>query len=97
MRCEKIEHLFTIFNALALGVVVWLRWRKLLPGQHFHLYLIAYGSFRFLHEFWRETPAIVGPLTGYQIASVLLVLLGAVRFVGRQRQLPLRDGLNEGG
>ena len=81
-----------IFNAFALGGILLLRWRKLLPGQHFHLYLIAYGSFRFLHEFWRETPAIMGPLTGYQLASTAMVLLGVVRFIGRRkRPQPVMD------
>jgi phosphatidylglycerol:prolipoprotein diacylglycerol transferase len=84
-----------LFNALALGVVLLLRWRKILPGQHFHLYLIAYGVFRFVHEFWRETPAILGPLTGYQIAAVAMVLLGVVRFISRRKQLLPGVGLKD--
>jgi len=75
-----------LFNAFTLAAVLLLRWRKILPGQHYHFYLIAYGIFRFVHEFWRETPPILGPLTGYQIASTLMVLLGVVRFVQRQGQ-----------
>ncbi len=57
----------------------------LFAGQHFHLYLIAYGLFRFFHEHWRETPQILGPFSGYQIASLGLVLLGALGFRARQR------------
>jgi phosphatidylglycerol---prolipoprotein diacylglyceryl transferase len=30
--------------------------RYALQGQHFHLFLISYGLFRFVHEFWRDTP-----------------------------------------
>ena len=58
---------------------------SVLPGQHFHLYLIAYGLFRFAHEFLRDTPRIVGPFSGYQIAAFCVALLGASGFVLRQR------------
>ena len=74
-----------IFNALSLGAVLILRRRNLFPGQLFHLYLITYGLFRFTHEFWRDTPQILGPISGYQIASLGLVALGATGFVRRQR------------
>ena len=76
-----------VFNALALGGVLILRRQKILPGQHFHLYLIAYGLFRFFHEFWRDTPQILGPLSGYQIAALALVVLGVVGFIRRQSGL----------
>ncbi len=75
-----------LFNALALGGVLMLRRFRILPGQHFHLYLMAYGLFRFAHEFLRETPQILGPLSGYQIAALCLVGLGAIRFHGRRAQ-----------
>jgi phosphatidylglycerol---prolipoprotein diacylglyceryl transferase len=74
-----------LFNAVALAVILLLRRRKLFSGQLFHLYLMAYGLFRFLHEFWRETPQILGPISGYQIASLGLVALGAIGFARRQR------------
>ncbi len=64
-------------------------------GQHFHLYLIAYGLFRFAHEFFRETPRILGPITGYQLAALAIVGLGAVGFVVRQRQ-PFREAAASG-
>jgi len=75
-----------IFNALMLGVVLILRWRRILPGQHFHIYLMAYGIFRFAHEFLRDTPQILGPISGYQIAALGVAGLGAAGFVLRQRQ-----------
>jgi phosphatidylglycerol:prolipoprotein diacylglycerol transferase len=74
-----------IFNAVALTVLALLKWRKMMPGQLFHLYLIGYGVFRFAHEFARATPQILGPISGYQIASLALVLLGCIRF--RQRRM----------
>ena len=75
-----------MFNALMLGVVLLLRRRKIWPGQHFHIYLMAYGSFRFLHEFLRDTPHILGPLSGYQIAALAVAMLGAIGFLRRQHQ-----------
>ena len=75
-----------LFNALMLGVILILRWRRILPGQHFHIYLMAYGIFRFAHEFLRDTPQILGPISGYQIAALGVAGLGAAGFVLRQRQ-----------
>jgi phosphatidylglycerol---prolipoprotein diacylglyceryl transferase len=59
-----------LFNLVALGLVVSLRKKRLLPAQHFHLYLIGYGFFRFFHEFLREEPHLWGSLTGYHAAAL---------------------------
>jgi phosphatidylglycerol:prolipoprotein diacylglycerol transferase len=82
-----------LFNALWLAVVLWLRGQGMkspaayrFRGQHFHLYLIAYGTFRFFHEFLRDTPKLVGPISGYQIAALALVALGASGFYHRRIQ-----------
>lgn len=74
-----------LFNVLALISILWLRRRNWLPGQHFHLYLIAYGIFRFFHEFLRDEPRVLGWFTGYQVAAVAVTVLGATRFVSRRR------------
>ena len=73
------------FNLLALAAILCLRRTRKLPGQHFHLYLIAYGAFRFLHEFLRDEPRVLGPLTGYQIAALAVLALGLERFLSRRR------------
>jgi phosphatidylglycerol:prolipoprotein diacylglycerol transferase len=75
-----------LFNAFMLGIILWLRRRKAFPGQHFHLYLIAYGLFRFFHEFLRDTPHILGPLSGYQAVAAAVAGLGIVGFILRKRQ-----------
>ena len=80
------------FNLLALGAILLLRKGKRLSGQHFHLYLIAYGIFRFFHEFVREEPRVLWFLTGYQIAALAVLGLGAVGFV--RRQCRRRNALN---
>ena len=75
-----------LFNAVMLAVILLLRWRRTAPGQLFHIYLMAYGIFRFFHEFLRDTPQILGPLSGYQLAALAVAALGAVGF--RMRQPP---------
>ena len=74
-----------IFNLLSLLAALLLRWRKILPGQHFHLYLIAYGWFRFAHEFVRDTPRVLGPLSGYALAALVTAALGMAGFILRRR------------
>ena len=74
------------FNIAAMGVSWILRRQGRLPGQHFHLYLIAYGLFRFAHEFGRATPRILGPFTGYQIAALAVTGLGTWGFLKRRRR-----------
>jgi prolipoprotein diacylglyceryltransferase len=68
---------------LGIGVALW--WWSRLPGQHFHLYLIACGCFRFVHEFARDTPRIGLGISGRQIAALACVALGVRGFVRRAR------------
>ena len=72
-----------VFNAGALIAVLALRRLKILPGQHFHLYLIAYGLFRFFHEYLRDTPRLAGGWSGYQFAALAVAGFGAARFWSR--------------
>lgn len=73
------------FNLLFLLVAAVLYRRRALPGQLFHLYLMAYGLFRFGHEFFRDTPRILGPLSPYHILALCVLTLGAWRYWQRQR------------
>jgi phosphatidylglycerol:prolipoprotein diacylglycerol transferase len=73
------------FNVLMLGVFLVLRRGQRLPGQHFHIYLIAYGAFRFAHEFVRDTPRLAFGMTGYQVAALACVALGAWGFLHRAK------------
>ncbi len=60
------------------------RRRTFLRGQHFHLYLIGYGLFRFAHEFLRATPRVGSVLTGYHFAAAAVAGLGAWGFLRRR-------------
>ena len=77
-----------LFNLVMVAVLLPLRRAGTLTGQHFHIYLIAYGGFRFLHEFLREEPTVIGRFTGYQIAALAVAALGTVGFVRRKNELP---------
>lgn len=68
------------FQVLALVALLILRARGWFPGQHFHLYLIAYGIFRFFHEFMRATPKPFGGVSGYQIIALLTAVAAAVAY-----------------
>jgi phosphatidylglycerol:prolipoprotein diacylglycerol transferase len=78
-----------LFNAVMLGVALFFQRRKIFQGQRFHIYLMAYGIFRFAHEFLRDTPRILGPISGYQIAALAVALLGAIGFCVRQPKPPV--------
>ncbi|NUM54933.1 MAG: prolipoprotein diacylglyceryl transferase [Candidatus Hydrogenedentes bacterium] len=71
------------FNLAMFVVALTLYRRRAFNGQLFHIYLIAYGAFRFAHEFARDIPPLIGPITGYQVASLAILVLGVVRY--RQR------------
>lgn len=73
------------FNVIAVLTFLFLRHRKILAGQHFHLYLMAYGLFRFAHEFVRATPRVTGFFSGYHFAALGVALLGLLRFLYRRR------------
>jgi phosphatidylglycerol:prolipoprotein diacylglycerol transferase len=73
------------FNLTAAFVMALLWRRGQLRGQLFHVYLIAYGLFRFGHEFVRDTPRMLGPISGYHLLALGIFALGLVRFVQRRR------------
>jgi phosphatidylglycerol---prolipoprotein diacylglyceryl transferase len=75
------------FNLLAFVTFLFLRRRKTLAGQHFHVYLIGYGLFRFGHEFLRATPRIAGVFSGYHLAALTVALFGGICFVRRRGSL----------
>jgi phosphatidylglycerol:prolipoprotein diacylglycerol transferase len=71
------------FQVVAMICLWVLRRKHLLAGQHFHLYLIAYGLFRFGHEFLRATPKPFLGLSGYQLLGV--VTAGAASLAYQRR------------
>jgi phosphatidylglycerol:prolipoprotein diacylglycerol transferase len=68
------------FQVVALAALWLLQWKQWQAGQHFHLYLIAYGLFRFSHEFLRATPKPFSGISGYQIIALATALAAAVAY-----------------
>jgi phosphatidylglycerol:prolipoprotein diacylglycerol transferase len=86
-----------LFNLCMLGLFCCWRRRKFLPGQHFHIYLISYGLFRFAHEFARETPHVFGGFSGYQIIAAGMAVFGAAAFARRWRSSTALEHARTGG
>ncbi len=68
------------FQVIALAALVVMRRKRWQAGQHFHLYLIAYGLFRSVHEFLRGTPKPFAGLSGYQIIGLLTALAALIAY-----------------
>jgi len=63
---------------IAAGVGLLVLWRRrLLVGQLFALYLVAYGAYRFGSEFWRVTAKPFGGLSAYQWLCLAMMSAGA--------------------
>ena len=71
------------FNVVFLIWAVLAARRSWATGNRFHVYLVAYGVFRFAHEVLRADQRLLGPLTGYHLLALLLVGFGAWRYHGR--------------
>lgn len=76
------EFTFNLLMLLFAWVCIYKCWFK---NQVFHIYLIAYGTFRFSHEFVRATPDILGPISGYHVAALSILILGTIRYAQRVR------------
>jgi phosphatidylglycerol:prolipoprotein diacylglycerol transferase len=83
------DSLMTLAMFFAL---LWLERRfRMRPGQSFAFYLVAFGSARFVYEFWRAgvTSTTIGalPWTQGHLAAALMAAFGVALFVvyGRRR------------
>jgi phosphatidylglycerol:prolipoprotein diacylglycerol transferase len=74
-----------VFQILAIAILWIMRKKHILTGQHFHIYLIGYGIFRFLHEFLRATPKPFLGLSGYQIIALALAFAAMLAFHARKK------------
>ena len=74
-----------VFQLAAGALFIWLVREGRLRGRVFSLYLVLYGVFRFATEFLRETPKPFGPISVYQLLSLLMIALGAGFLIGRSR------------
>lgn len=85
------------FHLLAAATLAILASTGRFRGQLFHIYLIAYGLFRFATEFLRETPRIDDRITTYQILAMGIVLFAGWRYWKRRPSRILPAGGATGG
>lgn len=82
----------TQLYAVAAGLLIFVLLRKLkrfktFEGYTFLLFLIFYGIYRFLIEFVRVHESVLGFMTPYQLASLVLVVLAASVFFWRRSRV----------
>lgn len=83
------------FNAVMFGWAVVATRKNWFEGNRFHVYLMAYGLFRFTHEFMRNNHRFADPIGGYHILALAVFTLGAIRFwtrSSRQGKAPQTSG-----
>lgn len=74
------------FQCAAMVSLFIMRRRNWQSGQHFHLYLIGYGLFRFAHEFLRATPKPFLGLSGYQLIALVTAFAAILAYQYRSRE-----------
>lgn len=73
-----------VFQLTMLVLLFELRRRGLLRDRLIFLYFAAYGLFRFLHEFMRETPEMALGISGYQMIALVLMVTGMWMLIRRR-------------
>ena len=75
------------FQVVMLITILLLQRSGLLRDRLFFLYLIAYGLFRFAHEFMRDTPKVAMGMSGYQFIALAMAALGFVMLRKRTKSM----------
>jgi len=76
----------SLANFLIFFILYFLYKRKKFDGQIFSLFLILYGTFRFLIEFLRATPKIFFGLSENQILSLIFIFVGIIIYFKRLKE-----------
>lgn len=78
---DEVVHPTPIYETVSMGLVAWWLWHareSFRPGVLFGFYLLLAGTERLLVEFVRRNEAVAAGLTEAQLASLIMVLAGAV-------------------
>lgn len=73
-------------NLLLFALLLWLYERRSFNGQVFISYLLGYGVYRFIIEFFRFSVYHVGPFTLGQIYTLGLLAIGVILYYWRFKQ-----------
>jgi phosphatidylglycerol:prolipoprotein diacylglycerol transferase len=83
----------SLANFLIAGILYLLYKRRKATGEIFGFYLILYGIFRFLIEFWRATPKdILGTFSNNQVISIIMVAVGIAIVIYRRKNAEALNG-----
>lgn len=63
------------FHGLAIAALLWSEHKDLLKGHRLTAYLFCYLVYRFVTEWIRPEPVLIGSLTSYQVACIILLML----------------------
>ncbi|WP_144395002.1 prolipoprotein diacylglyceryl transferase [Pleionea sediminis] len=77
------------FHLTIGAILIYLFRKKMFQGQIFALFMIAYGSFRFLSEFIRATDKAFLGYSAYQWFALILIITGILSFILRNKQKSL--------
>ena len=80
------------FQIVMLISILLLQRRGLLRDRLFFLYLTAYGLFRFLHEFMRDTPKVFLGLSVYQLIALVMAVIGFIMLSKRTKSMAAQSG-----
>ena len=76
----QVEMAFNLLF-LAWALCAWrFGWMR---GQRFNIYLMAYGAFRFAHEFARDDARWFGTFGGYHVVALAIIATGAWMYARR--------------
>lgn len=93
---QSLRHPSQLYEAFFEGIVLfillwWMRKKKYADGFLTGLYILGYGFFRFIIEFFREPDFMVGPISIGQLLCALMMVAGIIIMVWRRRVSVLKD------
>ena len=65
-----------VFDVVLIIILIRITAKKRFKGTNYPIYLLSYGIFRFIIQWFREPGFMVGPLTLSHIWSILSILIG---------------------
>jgi phosphatidylglycerol:prolipoprotein diacylglycerol transferase len=87
VRCHPTQIYESFFHLALAGLILLAMRLDVLRCQRLKAYLIVYAAFRFLREFIRPEPAVLGGLTFYQWVTLGMIAGLSVQWVIDSRQL----------
>lgn len=90
-RTGQLRHPSQLYEAMGEGLIIFLllwplRNHPALQNRFLALYLILYGSIRFVIEFFRQPELYIGPVTMGQLLCLAMIMAGGILAIYRNRK-----------